>query len=592
MLSFRRYDDIGDHRWDALVHASPEGWAWSTSHWRRVILNVAEWGLTDFSFGAFDGDRLVAVMPLQYQAASRRMASTGWSAGGVAVAAEIPGAERQAITGAAIAHARELADDQGASTLEVTLSPLRAASLQAPHQNPMTAFGFEDLSTQTLVADLAQPEEALWMALSKDARQAIKKAERAGYRAIGGGWTTHADAYYPVHVETYTRTGVPPHPRTYFEGFATEMAPAGLSELWVGLAPDGRPVAFHNDTHFHHARVYHTGCSETAHLDSGVNYLLFWAAIKGARDAGCRWYEIGEVFPTATDGKTRGLTVFKSKFGGEHHHYFRARLPLTASAPRESSADAVIRDAYRDGAVYHPATICRTAQSDSPEYADRLLAERLNEVRRLGTTGVLIDLCCATGAHVIDLAQSASLAIGIDFSERYLANAAGDARQSSRRVAFVQGNARQLPVAPASVDTLYCFSALYAIPNAAEAVAEVGRVLRPGGHAVLDFGNRHSLNVFCLRYYPEWPPIQPLTLGEIRAAIRAAGLEIVRHRCFQLLPLWTNRPGWLWPLLHPFWTRLFKRYVAGRMLDEWVSSLPVLNRFAFRHVIVCRKPQA
>src|SRR5687767_10733447 len=107
MISFRPYDEIGDQQWDALVHHSPDGWAWSTSHWRRVILSVAEWGLQDFSFGGFDAERLVAVMPLQFQAAARRMASTGWGAGGVAVAAEIAAGEHAAITGEMLAHARE-----------------------------------------------------------------------------------------------------------------------------------------------------------------------------------------------------------------------------------------------------------------------------------------------------------------------------------------------------------------------------------------------------------------------------------------------------------------------------------------------------
>lgn len=32
-----------------------------------------------------------------------------------------------------------------------------------------------------------------------------------------------------------------------------------------------------------------------------------------------------------------------------------------------------------------------------------------------------------------------------------------------------------------------------------------------------------------------------------------------------------------------------KKRVAGRMLDEWISSAPLLNRVAFRHIFVCEK---
>jgi GNAT acetyltransferase-like protein len=154
---------------------------------------------------------------------------------------------------------------------------------------------------------------------------------------------------------------VPPHPRRYFDGIAQHMAPAGFAELWVGVSPEGKPVAFHNDTRFNAASVYHTGCSETAHLDSGVNYLLFWAAMRGAREAGCAWYEIGEIFPAARDGKSRGLTVFKSKFGGELHRYFRGRLaieqPVTAvevSAPAQAAPDAPVGTAQPPAAAPIP----------------------------------------------------------------------------------------------------------------------------------------------------------------------------------------------------------------------------------------------
>lgn len=597
-LEFRSYDEVGSQEWDALVHGSPEGWAWCTSQWRRVILDVAEWGLTDFSFAGATSEGVVAVLPLQYQASSRRMSSTGWGAGGVVVSGDIGADARARITKAMLDRARELAKAQGAATLEITLSPLRRASLAEPETNPMTACGFQDVRTPTLIADLRVSEEALWMGLSKDARQAVKRAERAGYRAIQGGWRTHADAYYPVHVETYARTGVTPHPRRYFEGIAREMSPAGLAELWVGLDPQGRAVAFHNDTHYHHARLYHTGCSETAHLDSGINYLLFWAAMKGARDAGCQWYEIGEVFPDAVDGKTRGLTVFKRKFGGAIHHCFRAReataIPeaVPTATPEPAEADRVARAVFSTGRSYAPSRICRRIERDAPDYAGQLLRERIDLVAALNTGGTLVDLCCASGSHLIDLSSDAVRAIGIDFAERYLEAAKVAARAAGRdNVEFVQGDARQLPLATASVDLLYCFSALYTVPRVDEVVTEVGRVLRPGGHAVLDFGNRRSLNAYCATFYTELAPLHLLSVRGIRGVVTRCGLLIVKHRRFQLLPLWADRPSWLWPLLHPRWKTIMKRRVFGRMLDEWLSSMPILRAFAFRHVLVCRKPE-
>jgi len=31
------------------------------------------------------------------------------------------------------------------------------------------------------------------------------------------------------------------------------------------------------------------------------------------------------------------------------------------------------------------------------------------------------------------------------------------------------------------------------------------------------------------------------------------------------------------------------REVGGKILDEWISNLPVFKQFAFRHIFVCEK---
>lgn len=262
------------------------------------------------------------------------------------------------------------------------------------------------------------------------------------------------------------------------------------------------------------------------------------------------------------------------------------RLPL-----QDQASEKAIRDAYGKGTLYDPSRICWPVDSRGTDYVDRLLQLRFALVAKYYKGGRLVDLCCASGVHVVDLAEGVDQAIGVDFSERYLSAAAELAASKGRRnVEFVQADARQLPLASGSVDLLYTFSSLYAIPRAEEVIAEIGRALRPGACAILDVGNRRSINAFVTRYYTDWPALQPLTLEAMHRAIRDAGLVIVEHRRCQILPLWADRPSWMWPLLHPFWKNLLRRRVSGRMLDEWVSSLPILRAFAFRHIVVVRKP--
>lgn len=252
------------------------------------------------------------------------------------------------------------------------------------------------------------------------------------------------------------------------------------------------------------------------------------------------------------------------------------------------------RRAYEANVVYRIDTVCRQESTRSDSYADRLLHQKLEVVRRHRRPGLLIDLCCATGDHIFNLSSHGDPGLGIDFSIPFLQSAQrkrAQLRLSS--VVFAAADARRLPVASECAATLYSLSALYQIPNIELVLREIARVLQPRGRCVLDFGNARSINSFCVRrYYPEFPASFPIPVSRMRDLCAANGLRIIEHRAFQLLPLWAGRPWWLRPLLHPLWARLLAKRVAGRMLDDWISNLPIVKLFAFRHVIVCEKREA
>lgn len=246
------------------------------------------------------------------------------------------------------------------------------------------------------------------------------------------------------------------------------------------------------------------------------------------------------------------------------------------------------RDTFERGQLYPTETICAVENRVSAEYAERLLFEKLETVKRHAQEGLLVDLCCATGNHIASVRQRVGQpAIGIDFSLRYLARAKSTLQD---HVNFLVADARALPLMNSTVSTIYSLSALYIIPDIDSVLAEISRVLRIGGRCILDLGNRNSLNSFCVRnYYPELPVSYHYSVSELLAMCQKYGLLVLEHRTFQLLPLWAGRPRWLLPLLHPVWKRVMSRRIGGRMVDEWVSSLPLLRQFAFRHVLVCEK---
>ena len=74
---------------------------------------------------------------------------------------------------------------------------------------------------------------------------------------------------------------------------------------------------------------------------------------------------------------------------------------------------------------------------------------------------------------------------GIDLSEQMLVVARRRARELGRVVDLRQGDAQALPFPDASFDTVVCALSLCSIPDDRKAVAEMERVLRPGGRLLL-----------------------------------------------------------------------------------------------------------
>jgi ubiquinone/menaquinone biosynthesis C-methylase UbiE len=209
------------------------------------------------------------------------------------------------------------------------------------------------------------------------------------------------------------------------------------------------------------------------------------------------------------------------------------------------------------------------------------------------SSGLLVDLCCATGEHLFALSGESSRCLGIDFSRPYIDKAKERAAELGlTHVEFEVGDGKNIPLPDESVSTLYSFSALYAIPGVDEVIKEIARVLTVGGRCVLDLGNSRSLNAVCVRAYVELPPVFYIPVPEMMRLCELNNLSIVEKRFFQLLPLWADKPRWLWPLLHPVWKRVMARRIGGQMLDEWLSSSRLFRRFAFRHVLVCEKGPA
>ena len=95
--------------------------------------------------------------------------------------------------------------------------------------------------------------------------------------------------------------------------------------------------------------------------------------------------------------------------------------------------------------------------------------------------GRALDAACGTGRHAAFLATRGHRVAGIDTSPAMLARA----RARVPAAALAVGSLVALPISSASVGVAVCALALMHLPDLRPAIAELARVVRPGGRLVL-----------------------------------------------------------------------------------------------------------
>jgi len=135
-----------------------------------------------------------------------------------------------------------------------------------------------------------------------------------------------------------------------------------------------------------------------------------------------------------------------------------------------------------------------TYDNDRHRGYHRLIDElELDLVRRYGAGKDVFEAGCGTGLLLREAAEFARTAVGLDLSRGMLAPARG------RGLKVVQGSLTDVPLPSASFDLVYCMKVLAHIPPIERAVAELARLVRPGGHLLLEFYNPFSLRYLAKR---------------------------------------------------------------------------------------------
>lgn len=163
----------------------------------------------------------------------------------------------------------------------------------------------------------------------------------------------------------------------------------------------------------------------------------------------------------------------------------------------------------------------------------------------------VLDLGCAGGFMAEALAERGAVVTGIDPAAEAIAAATSHAAEQGYAIAYDIGVGEALPYPDASFDVVVCVDVLEHVNDLTQVLAEVARVLRPGGLFLFDTINRNvlarlatiSIAENLLRLLPRGThdPAMFITPSELRAGLAGAGL--VPGQFTGLGPRGINRRG-------------------------------------------------
>jgi ubiquinone/menaquinone biosynthesis C-methylase UbiE len=206
--------------------------------------------------------------------------------------------------------------------------------------------------------------------------------------------------------------------------------------------------------------------------------------------------------------------------------------------------------------------------------------------RLLPASGVglrLLDVGCGTGHHLVRFRRLGFEVVGTDGSGAMLERA----RENNPGVEFYEADVERLPFGDGSFDYVNCIEVLRYLPQMEQCVAEMGRVLKPGGVALVTAAPRWSLNGYFIinRLAPRLPVKDLVRLkqffassGELRRAFAAAGFVNVDVHGVYFGPVnWVERIA---PKLTPWFLRRWER--IDRAAADRTALRELSNMFLVR----------
>jgi peptidoglycan biosynthesis/recognition FemAB-like protein len=238
-----------------------------------------------------------------------------------------------------IKHGPVFADEPNTKTIQKMCATLKQQFSNLERANPIFIRLSSSIKTaplgmpfehtmydETIVLDLTQSEDELFMGLSKSGRQDVRKAQKNNVvvkEIPANSAEFFAQNCYPILQETASRDGFGIHPLSVYTAMLKNLAE---SRLYVALY-NGKVEAWAITTEYNSQALYYYGASSARARETCAAYGLQWEIIKALKSRGIKTYDLmgiaGQHFPAL-----RNVTGFKMKFSKNI-----VKVPITYDLP-------------------------------------------------------------------------------------------------------------------------------------------------------------------------------------------------------------------------------------------------------------------
>lgn len=213
----------------------------------------------------------------------------------------------------------------------------------------------------------------------------------------------------------------------------------------------------------------------------------------------------------------------------------------------------------------------------------------------------LLDLGCGAGENSVYFAKRGAVCVASDYSPGMVQVTLQLAERHGVGIEGCVADAMTLHFPDNSFDYVYASNLLHHLPNPEGAIAEMHRVLKPGGKACFWDPLRHNpvINIYRrMATAVRTPDEMPLHIDMVEF-VRSQFSEIA-YNTFWLATLWIFLQFYLIEGVDPnkerYWKKIIEEcdrlepeYQFLEKIDGWLKKLPLIERFAWNLAVVATK---